>query len=74
MQHRELVFADDAALAERFEEIGYVVAGFNVTGAPLYESLPPSGYAGVAARVSIVRHQKLFYRIGIGKAQFGQER
>ena len=60
LQHRELVVADDAALVKSFEEFGDVVAGLDVAGAAFNESLPPPGYAGVAARVSIVRHRNYF--------------
>ena len=34
LQHRELVGADDAALEEACEELGYVVAGLGVTARP----------------------------------------
>ena len=60
LQHRELVRTDDAALEEPLEELGYLVAGFDVAGSALNEPLPPSGYAGVATRVSIVRHWNYF--------------
>ena len=60
LQHRELVGVEDAALAELCEELGYILAGLDLTGAALNEPLPPSGYAGVAARVSIVRHWNYF--------------
>jgi hypothetical protein len=60
LQHRELFFADDAALLEPREELRYLLAGFDVADSPLYEPLKPSGYAGIATRVSIVRHWNYF--------------
>ncbi len=60
LQHGELVLADDAALFESFEELRDLVAAFDVTGSALNEPLKPSGYAGVATRVSIVRHWNYF--------------
>jgi hypothetical protein len=60
LQHRVLVRAYDAALVKPFEEFRYLVAGFDVAGSTLHEPLKPSGYAGVATRVSIVRHRNYF--------------
>ena len=39
LQHRELVGADDAALEELCEKLGYLLAGLDVVGAALDEPL-----------------------------------
>jgi hypothetical protein len=57
LQHRELVFADDAALFEAFEKLPDLVARLDVGGSALNEPLKPTGYSGIGTRVSIVRHR-----------------
>ena len=42
------------------EELRYIFAGLGIPGSALNEPLKPSGYAGVATRVSIVRHWNYF--------------